>query len=33
MNGVNDSGWFRRPAAEHMRGGDTYYWEEQTDDA
>ena len=25
MNEVNDLGWSRRPAAERMRGGDTYY--------
>ncbi len=28
MNGVNDLGGFRRPAAERMRGGITYYEEE-----
>ena len=28
MNGVNDLGCFRRPAAERKRGGITYYEEE-----
>ena len=28
MNGVNDLGCFRRPAAERTRGGITYYEEE-----
>ena len=28
MNGVNDLGRYRRPAAERTRGGITYYEEE-----